>query len=298
MFSLNAIASTKNPKKTAFPRSRSISLVFMVISFSIGSLISEDAYAERKPTIIRKQSNHDVLRERAVQLISPSGDPYDSFSTMSFKQISGISIGIPIGSDGSGTYVTQGGVRALPVTFECDYSQGTTRGEALLSYQHPRRLYDFISGYIVVECVPLTEEEKAQQIAINEERLRDAALKRAEEERIRQAKLDQEELRRQAQATAEAARQEEEAKEAARRATPMYKRDLAEQQIKRMRAEIQAAQVRISEEQRVGRLSGYVDKRRLHELGSLIVAAEREISRNWIIYRENGGVARSVDAIR
>jgi len=277
---------------------RIIRTLITTIFFVIVLLTSKDTFAERKPTIIKKQAVHYVQVERAVQLISPSGDPYDSFRNLSLQQISGIPISIPVDVYNNGAYVNQGGVRALPVSFECDYSKGITRGEARLSYQHPRNLYDSISGFIVVECLPLNENEKAQQIALNEQRLREELLRREEEERSRLDKLEKEELQRKLQEKAEAVRREEEEKEIARKASPSYKRELAEQNIKRMRAEIRAAEVRIAEERRVGNLSGYVDKRRLHELGSLIVAAEREIVRNWVIYRENGGTARSVDSIR
>lgn len=248
--------------------------------------------------LVHKQQRHDIAQEQVTRYISPSGDRYDSFRRMIVTQRSGIQVNIPIDSNGNGYFVTQHGMRVLPVEFSCDYSKGLTRGEVEITYQDPKNLYGQISGSLTVECVPMTDDERAQQMAAQAEVARRNDEAREAEERRCKVAADRDEARRAEQAEALRLRQEKEAREAAYRESPAGKRDWARSHILRMREEIRLAKERISDERRVGAISGYVDKRRLHELGSLIVAAEREIDRAWKIYRENGGTATSAANIR
>jgi len=256
------------------------------------------AVAETTLTIKYKQSQFDITRETGRKLINPSGDRTDAFRALKVTQVSGIPITIPVNGSGDGEYEEAAGSRVLPVSFDCDYSNGVTRGVAQLSYRDPRNLNRQISGRIEVECLPLTAEEQAEQIATKEAWEQEANRIRAAEELKRRTRVEAEEAKRQARLDAERESREAEAREEARRNSPEYKRAAAEQHIKRMRAEIAAAKSRIGEERRIGQVSGYVDSRKLHELGSLIVAAEREIERSWLIYKSNGGTLRSLDAIR
>lgn len=56
--------------------------------------------------------------------------------------------------------------------------------------------------------------------------------------------------------------------------------------------QIVAARQEIEREQRVGRASGYENKRKLHQAGDTIVDCEDVIKAQWPRYRANGGTAR------
>jgi hypothetical protein len=97
---------------------------------------------------------------------------------------------------------------------------------------------------------------------------------------------------------AENKRKAQEAKEAAIRSTPDYKRNSARNSIVQLRQRINNANNLIDEENRVGAISGYVNAVKLHELGSLVVFLEKEMRKEWEIYKSNGGTESSIYEIK
>lgn len=258
----------------------------------------DSALADRKATLTQKQSSYKTNAESVTIFLTLSGDKYDSFSDMIFGGSTGLPIRIPTNPDKSGAFTVRGGARALPVVFECDYQKGETQGELTLSYKDPKNLYDRIYAVIEAKCIPLSPEEQAAQVKAENE-----AAKLAEEQRFAK---EQAQAQREAQRKAEERRIAEnertrlaaEAKEQAIRNSPQFKRNEAQQSITRLRQQIDQAQKSMDEERRVGLISGYVNASKLHELGSFVVGVENETQRQWRIYKENGGQAKSISEIK
>jgi hypothetical protein len=247
------------------------------------------ALADRKATLTQKQSDYKTGAELATKYLTLSGDKHDSFRDMVVSGRNGLPIEIPFNPNGSGAFIERGGARALPVSFECDYHKGETRGELTLSYQDPRNLYGRIYAVVEVKCIPLNPEEQAAQVRREVEAAKVAEENRLAEEQA-QAQLEaQRKERERLLAEKERERQAKEAREQAIRNSPQFKRNEAQQNIKLLRQQIEQAQRRMDEERRVGLVSGYVNASKLHELGSFIVGAESEIQRQWQIYKSNGG---------
>ncbi len=54
----------------------------------------------------------------------------------------------------------------------------------------------------------------------------------------------------------------------------------------------------MAKENRIGEISGYVNKNRLHDLGAIIVYSQDALERNWKTYKENGGKAEDIDKLK
>lgn len=118
-------------------------------------------------TITQRQTNYRVQNERVSRNVSFSGDKSDSYYNFTITDRSGpVQIDIPVGANGQAQFVTTRGGRAVPVSFECDYSAGAqTRGTISIRYRDPQNLYGRISGEVQAVCVPMTAEEVTQQKA-------------------------------------------------------------------------------------------------------------------------------------
>lgn len=264
---------------------------YTIILLSLSNL--NLAKADQRITLTQKQSYYKSETELVTKNINPSKDNYDSFRDMNINKRAGITIEIPINSNGSGSFITQNGFRTLPVSFECDYQKGETKGEVSLSYQDPRNLYGRIHSIIEAQCIPLTEKEQVAQIETENELARIAEKKLIAEE---QAQLQREAERKERVRLAtekERSRKIAEAQEKEIRNSPQFKQNESQKTIKQLQQQIEATQQRINEEKKIGMISGYVNAAKLHELGSFIVSTENEIQRQWKIYKENGGKAKT-----
>lgn len=265
-----------------------------------GSASSDLALADRnaKVSLMHKQSNYKIRYESTTKYLNLSGDKYDSYRDMVVSGRTGLPIELPINPGKVGAFIVNGGARTLPVTFECDYQIGETQGELSLSYKDPQNLYGRIYAVVQVKCIPLSPEEQAMQVKAESK-----AAKIAEEQRLaqEQAQVQREVLRKEEEhllAEKDRARQVAEAQEQVIRNSPQFKRNEAQQTIKRLRYQIEQAQKSIDEERQVGSVSGYVNASKLHELGSFVVGAENETLRQWRIYKANGGQATSISEIK
>lgn len=89
-------------------------------------------------------------------------------------------------------------------------------------------------------------------------------------------------------------KEQKEKTEAARKETPEYKRRDAANQIKMAQRFIVGGQNAITNEEEIGRVSGYVNKARMHDAGSQVVFYQKMQQAQWKIYKENGGRAQSI----
>jgi hypothetical protein len=62
-----------------------------------------------------------------------------------------------------------------------------------------------------------------------------------------------------------------------------------ERQIVLCKRSSEAARQAIARENEVGRISGYVNKRKLHEAGDWILSCQEQIKRQYSQYRQAGG---------
>ncbi|MEJ8837790.1 hypothetical protein [Ramlibacter sp. AN1133] len=118
----------------------------------------------------QRQSDTQRTSERVTRAISLSGDKYDSYYDFFITDRSGpVHINIPISADQQAQFITGPGGRAVPVSFDCDYSSGTqSRGSISIKYRHPRNLYRQVSVRVEAVCVPLSSDETE---ARNDERV-------------------------------------------------------------------------------------------------------------------------------
>jgi hypothetical protein len=264
------------------------------------TLVSVSAVAVSEPLrLIQKQSNYQIMSEHVTHYVSISGDKYDSYYNVSMTRRSGpVDITVPQGGDGVASFVERPAGRALPVSFDCDYSAGETRGKISVAYRHPRNLYGRITADLEAVCEPLTTAEvakqtetlRAQQQAVMEEQ------NRAEAERNRR----DEEQHKQAEQVTQLAQQRaaDDKRQSALEKTPAYKRQAAYAAVRNLRHQLEQANSAIEEERRVGAVSGYVDATRLHGLGAMVVGLQDEITRQFEIYKGNGGTLRTAEEVK
>lgn len=118
----------------------------------------------------------------------------------------------------------------------------------------------------------------------------------AEERAVKQAEIENEKAI-QAQEE-EQARLAEEARVREIQSRPEYKRKAAEEEIRVLRSQLEQLHSAMEEEHRIGRISGYVNATRMHDLGANVVASENQLSEQWVIYKRNGGKAKSLYEIQ
>jgi hypothetical protein len=99
-------------------------------------------------------------------------------SAVNISGRAGFPIEILISPDGSGAFIMRSGSRVLPITFECEYEKGETKGELTLTYQDPRNLYGRIYAVIEANCIPLSSQEQIAQIEAEKESSRIAEERR------------------------------------------------------------------------------------------------------------------------
>lgn len=278
-------------------RIRGLTLTICV-TLLLGWASIDKALAERKITLTQKQADYKLTKETTKKYLNISGDKYDAFRDVNISGRAGFPIEILISPDGSGEFIERSGSRALPVTFECDYEKGETRGELTFSYKDPRNLYGRIHAVVEANCIPLSSQEQTAQIEAEKESTRIAEERRVIKLQAQAQREAEKNENKRLVAERERARQVEEAREEATRNSPQFKRNEAQDSIRRLRQQIELAQKSISEERRVGVVSGYVNATKLHELGSFVIAAENEIQRHWQIYKKNGGQATSLSEIK
>lgn len=160
-------------------------------------------------TLTQKQRDFRVQTESVTRKVNLSGDRYDSYYAFSISDRSGaVQITIPIAANGQAKSVRGPDGRAVPISFECDYSSGAeTRGKISVRYRDPRNLYGLISGNVEAVCIPLSSEEVEQQNA-REQGLQEELAKAQAMARADQARREEEE-RRKAEITAAKARERE-----------------------------------------------------------------------------------------
>ena len=135
------------------------------------------------------------------------------------------------------------------------------------------------------------EKRRAAEAAESAQRRKDAA--------------DVAAVRKQEQDEARAAAQQRTDDELARRSRDKQCREsaeyvffLAEERVMEDRKIKREAQATLADEQRVGAVSGYVNKARMHDAGARIVWAEDDLKRAWADYRNLGGKAASPQAVK
>jgi hypothetical protein len=102
-----------------------------------------------------------------------------------------------VSPNGQAEFVNGGAGRAVPISFDCDYSAGTeTRGRISVRYRDPRNLYGQISADIETVCVPLSPEEIEQQNARDQEAEQERARARtvAAEEQARRDETERKQI--------------------------------------------------------------------------------------------------------
>jgi hypothetical protein len=116
-------------------------------------------------TLTQKQSDFQIQKEHVTRNVSLSGDRNDSYYGFAVTGREGaVEIAIPVDRNGQAEFMTTTAGRAVPISFDCDYSSGAqTRGKISVRYRHPRNLYAQVSGDIEAVCVPLTPEEIQEQ---------------------------------------------------------------------------------------------------------------------------------------
>lgn len=116
---------------------------------------------------------------------------------------------------------------------------------------------------------PISYEISRFEQEIRERKIKqDRLIKEQEEDRARLAKI---------------------AAEEALKSNPEYIRNSAENEIKNLRSIKEKLYAELEEERRIGKISGYVNSKRLHDLGRAIVGIEDEININLKLYKDNGG---------
>lgn len=265
----------------------------------VGCASLDEALVSQGVKLDSKQEDYRKDQERITKNVSLSNDRYDSFRGLSVSNQSGILISVPVDAAGNGAYVTQkNGARLLPISFDCDYTKGVTQGDMILRSQSPRNMYEGVYTKINVTCTPLTDDEKAKKIADEAEALRLAAAQKKAKEEAETKRIESEKEAAKIAAARERQQKADDAKELAYRASPQYKREAAAKEIVRLRAQIQAANQSMDDERQIGAVSGYVNATRLHGLGALILDSQRQMDRQWAIYKSNGGSVDSIDAVK
>jgi hypothetical protein len=274
-------------------------MVFGVTLFLDACAGVDKFLASQQLTLVSKQSSYKEERERVTKYASLSKDRYDTFKNVSVSNREGIGIDVPINDRGDGVYATQkNGSRSLPFSFDCDYTKGETKGDLSISYQDPYNLYGRIYSLVSASCIPLSDEEKNQQIAVEKESERAAAEKKDALKRQEERKMEQEKEASRIADEKERQRRDNEARELSARSTPQYKRGAAVEEIKKIKSQVYRANKAMEEENRIGVISGYVNATRLHDIGAYIVKSQQELDRQWEIYKYNGGELSSIEEIK
>lgn len=88
------------------------------------------------------------------------------------------------------------------------------------------------------------------------------------------------------------------AKDATCKATPLYQVYLSSYIIERNRPFFRNAQQEITRQQDGAKISGYIDKNRMYELGNTVSRINRENADAFAIYRKNGGTQSHADLVK
>ncbi len=177
--------------------------------------------------------------------------------------------------------------KGVAITYKCDYSKGPTSGEVKyrLYPRDPKGTAEFVPSLLVkvtAHCAPLPANKVKEQIALEakEELLKKQAFLKQE------AFEKQQEKNRAAQRKRDATR---DAAEAKRKTTPKYLQQKAIARITDAKFRIAAAEKAITHENRIGARTGYVNKSRIYEAGSYLIAYEDELKRAYKDYKQAGG---------
>lgn len=264
------------------------------VAFIVSNICGNASYAD----IVSKQKSYKVDKEDVKRLIVLSTDNYDAFYQVKITKEVGIKVSVPVDGDSNGLYEMVDGWRRLPILFSCDYTQGETVGTFRLRKRSARNVYTTDTFDLTVKCVPLSESDRALQIANEHEVLRreaerqEAAVKEA-------AALEEKRLDRERDEAEAALLEEQEAvRQRVIESTPAYKRKVAQQAIRRLSEQALAARRAIAEERRIGQVSGFVNATRLNKLGGIVIYLEDEIQNQWGIYKANGGDAKTVKELK
>ncbi len=151
----------------------------------------------------------------------------------------------------------------IPLEYQCDFQKGGGETKGVASFSHPQ-MDGVPEANFSVRCSPLALDKIEEQKKAEREKTKEADRKNAED---------------------------------ARKASPEYKARSAAHQIRVAQELIDDARKAIANEEEIGRVSGYVNKARLHEAGSRIVFYQNMQREQWAVYKSNGGTAKSVSEL-